>query len=319
MNYQIDNSIPNLDHLQSGERLVFDQMYSTQESLTENEIATAQENCARLLFHLGIDSNHKYEILEIAAGRGELSVGLFLSPQIQNSNIYCFDHSIKSMQILRNTLMHFKHETSNSFFPSIQDVNSMAFQGSLFDLVIGNAALHHFIDFDKIVADCNELLKPGGKMLFTEPFLSGYLLVARIWTQVYEEKFGEISLLDSRFILNGNLGYLGFIVNDIRVRSGRDRKNLENLTDKHLFIESDFQKIADSLKIHVAFYEYSLEASARNLMNELLDTYMIFDPGFRSMSLELWKKYVDFAGKSFYGLDSYFKTIIFTKPKISSY
>lgn len=95
MNYQIDNSIPNLDHLQSGERLVFDQMYSTQESLTKNEIATAKENCARLLFHLGIDSNHKYEILEIAAGRGELSVGLFLSPQIQNSNIYCFDHSIK--------------------------------------------------------------------------------------------------------------------------------------------------------------------------------------------------------------------------------
>ena len=190
----------------------------------------------------------------------------------------------------------------------------MAFVGESFDLVIGNAALHHFLDFDVVVGNCLALLKPGGKMLFTEPFLSGYLVVARIWTQVYEENFGSLSLLDTSFSLNGDLGYLGFIVNDIRIRSSRNRFKLEQLTDKHLFIESDFQKIADAKNVHVAFYEYSSEISARNLMEVLLDTYMIHDSDFRKRSLFLWNEYVQFAGESFYGLDSYFKTIIFTKP-----
>lgn len=131
------------------------------------------------------------------------------------------------MQILTNTLSTVKSLTSNTFYPSIQDVNSMAFEEPSFDLVVGNAALHHFQDFDKVVESCLALLKPGGKMLFTEPFLSGYLLVTRIWIQVYEESFGDVRLLDSRFILNGNLGYLGFIINDIRTRSGRERTDLE--------------------------------------------------------------------------------------------
>jgi SAM-dependent methyltransferase len=289
-------------------------MYLTQEHLTEIEVISAKFNAANLVKILGIKSVQNYEILEIAAGRGELTVGLFLSPEIQESNIYCFDHSIQSMQILTNTLSTVKSLTSNTFYPSIQDVNSMAFEEPSFDLVVGNAALHHFLDFDKVVESCLALLKPGGKMLFTEPFLSGYLLVTRIWIQVYEESFGDVRLLDSRFILNGNLGYLGFIINDIRTRSGRERTDLEKLTDKHLFIESDFQKIADLNNVHVAFYEYSTEMSARDLMNGLLDTYMITDSEFRMRALSLWDKYVDLAGQSFYGLDSYFKTIVFTKP-----
>lgn len=155
-------------------------------------------------------------------------------------------------------------------------------------------------------------------MLFTEPFLSGYLLVTRIWIQVYEESFGDVRLLDSRFIRNGNLGYLGFIINDIRTRSGRERTDLEKLTDKHLFIESDFQKIADLNNVYVAFYEYSTEMSARDLMNGLLDTYLITDSEFRMRALSLWDKYVDLAGHSFYELDSYFKSIVFTKPVYAS-
>jgi ubiquinone/menaquinone biosynthesis C-methylase UbiE len=314
IDFKIVDGIPNLDFLQSAERLVFDQMYSTQEHLTEIEVSSAKFNAANLVEILGIKAVQNYEILEIAAGRGELTVGLFLSPKIQESNIYCFDHSIQSMQILANTLSTVKSQTSNAFYPSIQDVNSMAFADPFFDLIVGNAALHHFLDFDKVVESCLALLKPGGKMLFTEPFLSGYLLVTRIWIQVYEEFFGDMRLLDSRFILNGNLGYLGFIVNDIRIRSGRERTDLEKLTDKHLFIESDFQKIADLNNVHVAFYEYSTEMSARDLMNSLLDTYMITDSEFRMRALSLWDTYVDLAGKSFYGLDSYFKTIVFTKP-----
>lgn len=318
VDYPVINTIPNLDFLRSPERLVFDQMYLTQELLTENEIATAKFNAANLLHLLGIESAYNYEILEIAAGRGELTMGLFLSPEIQKSNIYCFDHSIQSMQILTNTLLKFQPQTSNTFYPSIQDVNSMAFDGPSFDLVVGNAALHHFLDFDKVVESCLALLKPGGKMLFTEPFLSGYLVITRIWIQVYEENFGDVASLDPSFILHGNLGYLGFIINDIRTRSGRKRADLEKLTDKHLFIESDFQKIADLHNAHVAFYEYSTEMSARDLMNGLLDTYMITDSEFRMRALSLWDKYVDLAGESFYGLDSYFKTIVFTKPVYAS-
>lgn len=103
-------------------------MYLTQEHLTEIEVSSAKFNAANLVKILGIKSVQNYEILEIAAGRGELTVGLFLSPEIQKSNIHCFDHSIQSMQILTNTLSTVKSLTSNAFYPSIQDVNSMAFE-----------------------------------------------------------------------------------------------------------------------------------------------------------------------------------------------
>ena len=305
--------IPNLDYLQSTESLVFDCLYVAQDHLNETELNSAKDNAARLLKLLWDGPVNNIEILEIAAGRGELTVGLFLSRDIQESNIYCFDHSVQSMHILTNTLSDHRRETSNVFHTSIQDVNAMAFMGS-FDLVVGNAALHHFIDFDKIIDRCHALLKPGGKMLFTEPFLAGYSCVARIWIQIYEELYGDLTNLDSKFVLSGDLGYLGFIINDIRVRSGRKRHELAKLTDKHLFIESDFQSLADNLKIHVAFYEYSTQAEAENLMNGLLDTYSITHPKFRERSLELWNKYIDFAGKSFFGLDSHFKSIVYTKP-----
>lgn len=314
--YPIANSIPNLDHLQSSERLVFDEMYIGQEHLTESEISAAKFNASNLLHFLKLKSTLNLKILEIAAGRGELTVGLFLSPDIQGSELYCFDHSIQSMRVLVNTLETVRHQTSNKFFPSVQDVNSIAFLGPSFDLVVGNATLHHFLDFAEVVENCLTLLKPGGKMLFTELFLSGYLLVTRIWIQVYEENYGNVKLLDSNFLLNGDLGYLGFIIENIRIRSGRKRTDLELLTDKHLFIESDFQKIADSNEVSVAFYEYLSAISARNLMNDLLDTYMITNSEFRIQSLSLWNEYVELAGQSFWGLNSHFKIIVFTKPEI---
>jgi len=239
-------------------------MYIGQEHLTESEISAAKFNASNLLHFLKLKSTLNLKILEIAAGRGELTVGLFLSPEIQGSELYCFDHSIQSMRVLVNTLETVRHQTSNKF----------------------------------------------------EPFLSGYLLVTRIWIQVYEENYGNVKLLDSNFLLNGDLGYLGFIIENIRIRSGRKRMDLELLTDKHLFIESDFQKIADSNEVSVAFYEYLSAISARNLMNDLLDTYMITNSEFRIQSLSLWNEYVELAGQAFWGLNSHFKIIVFTKPEI---
>jgi len=62
-------------------------MYLTQEHLTEIEVISVKFNAANLVKILGIKSVQNYEILEIAAGRGELTVGLFLSPEIQELNI----------------------------------------------------------------------------------------------------------------------------------------------------------------------------------------------------------------------------------------
>ena len=133
--FSFSGGIPNLDYLQSTESLVFDKMYQSQEHLSESDLDSAKKNAVNLFNHMWKEPVRGLEILEIAAGRGELTAGLFTSPLIKDSNFYCFDHSIQSMQILVNSLTNMRNETTNILYPSIQDVNSMAFKEPCFDLV----------------------------------------------------------------------------------------------------------------------------------------------------------------------------------------
>lgn len=51
---------------------------------------------------------------------------------------------------------------------SLMDANELRFDDDSFDMVIGNAILHH-LDFTRALDEIKRVLKPHGKMLFVEP------------------------------------------------------------------------------------------------------------------------------------------------------
>lgn len=51
---------------------------------------------------------------------------------------------------------------------SLMDANELKFADDSFDMVIGNAILHH-LDFTRALDEIKRVLKPNGKMLFVEP------------------------------------------------------------------------------------------------------------------------------------------------------
>lgn len=308
--FPITRNIVNLDIVNSIERIEFDLMFDSLTILSEEEKCRSKILADRILKIINVDNLHNKTILEIAAGRGELGYGII--KRFKDSNFYLTDHSRKSLEIFKNSTIDEVNNNHLNF--SLQDVNCLAFASQKFDLVFGHAALHHFLDFERVVKNCFNLLNPAGKLVFSEPFFPGYFNVIKIWIEIIEEESGiEYLPTDSEFQIDGDFGYLRFIVDNIITRSRRDKDILSTLTDKHLFLDGDFYKIANDLGARIDLYDYNSEEETFDFMRGMLDTYLISNKNFREKSLNKWNKTLGIATNSFYGSFPHFKNIVITK------
>jgi ubiquinone/menaquinone biosynthesis C-methylase UbiE len=308
--FPVTHGIANLDIVSSKERYEFDAMFDKSTYLSEEEKFRSINLANRILKLINIFDLDRKTILEIAAGRGELGYGL--TQIFKNSNFYLTDHSRVSLEIFKNSSQDSDNNNFLNF--SLQDVNSMAFVNQNFDFIFGHAALHHFLDFEKVISNCFKLLKPMGKLVYSEPFFPGYFLVIKIWIEIMEEESGrDYSPNHSKFQIDGEFGYLKFIIDNIVLRSRRDKKIFKTMTDKHLFIDSDFYRIATNLGAKLELYNYNSEEESLDFMNGMLNTYLITDSKFREKSMEKWSKIISLASNSFYGSFSHFKNIVLTK------
>ena len=64
--------------------------------------------------------------------------------------------------------------TTNSLEMSVQNADSMVFEDSTFDFVIGSSVLHHFDNVEEFLRKCRRILTRGGAATFGEPFAMGY-------------------------------------------------------------------------------------------------------------------------------------------------
>jgi len=103
-------------------------------------------------------------VLNVACGTGELS--LYLAHI--GCEVVSFDFSPKSVEYAKEMAR------INGYDDRIQvdemDIRDLTYPDESFDVVTGEAALHHVIKYDNCFENMYRVLKPGGVALFTENF-----------------------------------------------------------------------------------------------------------------------------------------------------
>ena len=154
--------------MQRSDRTAFDEQVET------NPIPLDLAKAERYLAQCGVESFEGAAILDIGCGLGDLTYGMAASGRLRNCSIYAFDHSFSSV---RSAAAVVRPERGNRLYFSTQDASHLFFPDASFDLVIGTAVLHHILDYEALLGETLRMLRPGGRAVFSEPFLEGYFWV----------------------------------------------------------------------------------------------------------------------------------------------
>lgn len=161
-------------------------------------------------------------ILDAACGTGWTSAACLKHQNINNCKIHAFDISINGLHLLKEHTNNFS--TTNTLELSVQDAEAMCFAPDTFDVIIGSSILHHFDDYNKYLKGCLDILKPGGKAIFGEPFAIGYGLL-----------YSSMKLAADTLGLNNEMINAMYADISNRVQNANNPSYLKSLVDKHLF------------------------------------------------------------------------------------
>jgi 2-polyprenyl-3-methyl-5-hydroxy-6-metoxy-1,4-benzoquinol methylase len=102
--------------------------------------------------------NHKSRVLEIGCG-----TGLFTKELART------DNTIVAIDISEALIMKAKERVSSTNVNFIVgNACETEFKSGSFDFIVGSSALHH-LDVDSALKEFARILKPGGRIMFTEP------------------------------------------------------------------------------------------------------------------------------------------------------
>ena len=109
------------------------------------------------------------DVLEMGCGCGTDSILL----AHKGANVYAYDISSEAINLAKERARVNGLDGRISF--SVASSPSEAFPGKRFDLIFGNAILHH-IDIGSVRKELGELLKSGGRCVFREPVILSPML-----------------------------------------------------------------------------------------------------------------------------------------------
>jgi ubiquinone/menaquinone biosynthesis C-methylase UbiE len=156
-------------------------------------------------------------VLDLGCGTGNLSAAL-LAEGVATTCIG-FDISAGMVEIAREKTAHME---GISF--QVGSATELPFDDNSFDLVVGDAFLHHILDTQASLRETHRVLKPGGVASFNEPHGPGYALIEFI--------LRNVQIRDSQ--IDQYIGAIRFL----REHAG-DLPALEEfpLPDKHYFTQ----------------------------------------------------------------------------------
>lgn len=292
--FPIKEGIWLLDVVHRDDRTAFDKQVTT------SPIALDLTRAEGMLQAAGIENLENARILDVGCGMGDLTAGLAVSPRVHSSTIYAFDHSIESVRIARRGV----HAASgNCVYFSTQDASRLFFEPESFNVIAGSAVLHHITDYAGVLRSMYALLKPGGTVIFAEPFVEGYL-----WLCVLL----RIAIADlhlSRFDAPG-LGMCRFIIEntEFRVRHSEEPDLLDHLTDKHHFRIDRLVDIASSIGYRtVKFRNLSEPAFYNDWMRHFMDVYGIRHTALRERAIQLYEQLRETTGPALPDMMSHFR------------
>ena len=216
-------------------------------------------------------------ILEIGCGFGSATFPLLeLFPQ---SRIVASEFSLSMLRVLKGKLAASAHASRCA----LRQLNAedMDFRPGSFDLVVGAAVLHHLFHPEKVIESCAQLLKPGGRAIFFEPFESGMDIIGLIYAEILRDP--RLWLRDPR-----KRRYVRHSINYWQQMRGADKAApfFQGADDKWLFTPAYFEKLRERFGYR-ACIQFPLEKSSKPFA-ALVKTHMEGN-GFKSIPNWIWK------------------------------
>jgi ubiquinone/menaquinone biosynthesis C-methylase UbiE len=229
--------------------------------------SSSAEVAQRYLERCGVDVSRGISgvsILDIACGTGWITAGLMSHPNVNRCRFHAFDISPNGLEMLGSFACGLC--TTNSLEMSVQNADSMVFEDSTFDFVIGSSVLHHFDNVEEFLRKCRRILARGGTATFGEPFALGYGI-------------GSASLMIAQKLLGTNYDRIRELYSDLAMRVSGPPEAKSRLVDKHLFFESTFTTMARQAGFsEVEFFPFaSREFYRESFIAELLAECRISD------------------------------------------
>jgi ubiquinone/menaquinone biosynthesis C-methylase UbiE len=299
--FRIENGIYLLDSVQRADRLDFDvQADVAPEPIVHTSFAE------RYLQEAAIPDLRQATILEIGCGLGGLTAALAQSPRIVDSDIYAFDHSLRSLYQAKKLI---RPEHENRVHLSTQDASRLALPENSFTLILGSAVLHHLSDYCRFLAECYRLLRPKGVAVFAEPFVEGYFWPSFLLRLAIE----ELNLQD----LDGpEFGMCRTILENTsyRVQNEGNLSVLDSLTDKHYFQEGALSSAAREIGFRsIRFSNLNPPEFYDNWMRHFMDVYGIQHDALRRTTLRFYDCLRGYAGTALPRIASHFKIFVMTR------
>ena len=270
----------------------FDKLYASGYSPTEdriiqqyeNEYLSSKKRVDDLLKLWGLKKRLPIKgksFLDVACGPGWMTTGLMQNRRIRHSTFHAFDLSGTGLEMLAQFTNNLK--TTNRLEMSVQNAENMRFSENSFDFIIGHSMLHHLPAYEKFLADCHHILKPGGIALFGEPFSIGYGLLAASLKLAQDDLGKQYPEIDA---LYNNIGF--------RVKASKNQ--LESLIDKHLFFQSEITLLAQNIGFQSVEFKSLLDRDYyrdRFVTNELRLSYKINDEALDKRANQIYKAFFD--------------------------
>jgi len=124
------------------------------------------------------------------------------------------------------------------------DLNLPWFRPDTFDLAIGGAILHHLFEPDRLVKEVFRAVRPGGTLIFFEPFEQGHSILMVFYKEILRLADHEKPKIDPDI-----LRLCRSQVDELTMRLGTDKppEVYEGVDDKWLFTESYLRSLGDDI------------------------------------------------------------------------
>jgi len=175
-------------------------------------------------------------ILDIGSGSGSTVISLL--KMFRDSHIVASDVSAELLSLLRAALR--RADSEQNVTTVRLDLNKNWFHEELFDFAVGKAILHHLFDPALLVEQVFKAVKPGGSLVFYEPFEPGNAMLALVLRQI-------VDAANSNQHMEANvLKYLEQRIGVVQVMRCEEKAIVKyaNIDDKWMFTRSYFDRVA---------------------------------------------------------------------------
>lgn len=121
-------------------------------------------------------------VLDIGSGSGQSVFSLLHISQ--NFRVIAADISPNLLGILNRILK--TYSKSSNVSTVCLDLNKRWFKNQPFDFAVGAAILHHLFEPETLIAQVFQAVKPGGSLIFFEPFEAGHAVLGLLYRQLLD-------------------------------------------------------------------------------------------------------------------------------------